>query len=621
MYLIVIIVGIVGYIHLNNKISELEKLIKGGTAVQPQPTAQPMAQSAAVTPTPVAQDVAVPQNIQVPAFQYEPQTQAMPQPMPARVSQESSEEAGGRWLGKIGVAAVFIGVAFFLKYAFDNNLIGVVGRVMIGILIGAMLIIVGQYLRSQYQKYSDILIGGGIGILYLTTFSSFAFYRLIDLPVAFFFVALITLLAMIMSFVDDSPTIAIIGTLGGFVTPMMLSIDKENVFSLFTYILILDIGVLAVSIKKKWVSLQYLAFFGTSLTVLIWATVFYTNRWLGASFAFLTMYFIVFLATTFVRHLLNKEKATGADTTFVTLNALGYFGMSYALLNGEYEQLMGMFALMLALVYVALAWFSYEMNPEDDAMNFFLPGLAFVFVTLAIPIQFSGSWITLAWLVEGLVLFVLAFAVKKHQYQAFGLIAYSIGLIKLYADYALLRDFSNYTPFFNERFFYFVIAIAIAYAICFLYAKNPTEKVMGSSSDSLMAVFLVIANLLTIYIATTEITTIYTLKIAAEQARDGVVSYNSISSLKNQSNTVVSIIWTLYAVLLIGVGFVARSKVLRIFGLIFFFVTAFKIFIDVWSLGELYRIISSIIFGVVALIASFVYAKYKHRINDMMINN
>ena len=81
-----------------------------------------------------------------------------------------------------------------------------------------------------------------------------------------------------------------------------------------------------------------------------------------------------------------------------------------------------------------------------------------------------------------------------------------------------------------------------------------------------------------------------------------------------KSNTSVSIFWAIYAAILTAVGFAKRSSSLRIFGLTLFIITAVKIFIDVWSLGTIYRIISFIGLGVIALVASFVYVKYKDRL-------
>ena len=92
----------------------------------------------------------------------------------------------------------------------------------------------------------------------------------------------------------------------------------------------------------------------------------------------------------------------------------------------------------------------------------------------------------------------------------------------------------------------------------------------------------------------------------------------SYESLRNISNTTVSILWALYAALLTIVGFAKKHAAIRRMGLVLFIITAFKVVIDVWELGELYRTISFIGFGIIALTISFLYVKYKDRLKQMI---
>ena len=121
---------------------------------------------------------------------------------------------------------------------------------------------------------------------------------------------------------------------------------------------------------------------------------------------------------------------------------------------------------------------------------------------------------------------------------------------------------------------------------------------------------------------TSEVNVIYSNLIGATATQYGAYQNTGISSsqsdLINQRNTVISIMWSLYSIMLIGAGFFARIRIVRILGLCFFFITALKVLVDVWSLGELYRIIASITFGAIALFGSFIYVKYSARIKEMI---
>ena len=81
---------------------------------------------------------------------------------------------------------------------------------------------------------------------------------------------------------------------------------------------------------------------------------------------------------------------------------------------------------------------------------------------------------------------------------------------------------------------------------------------------------------------------------------------------------VVSIVWALYAAMLTVIGFAKKYVSVRRMGLILFIITACKVVIDVWNLGELYRVVSFIVFGAIALTASFMYVKYKDRLKQIV---
>ncbi|MDO8482842.1 MAG: DUF2339 domain-containing protein [bacterium] len=625
LQIIFIVVAVIGFISLSGRISRLETLAKKGRLLEERPRAEAGQEVAPATISESSVFSAMTEK----ASTASPQTPVAPRII-------ATEEEGGRWLGKIGIVALLLGVSFFLKYAFDNNLIGVVGRVILGLVSGVALLAIGQFLRTKYQRYSDILMGGGIGILYLTIYASFSFYNLISQPTAFIFLFCVTALAVVISVIDKAFQLAVMGIFGGFLTPFLISTDNNAMVALFSYVLILDIGVLAISFQEKWLKLNYLAFIGTALLFLGWFVRFYSEDQLFLTMVFLSSYFLIFLIATIAHHLIRHEVSNGSDLALVTFNAIAYFGMSYLMLNLHYHAFMGFFAVMLALLYFFLAFLSLSAGSEDKFLNLYLSGIAVLFLTLAIPIQLNGTWITLAWLIESVIIAGFSTAVPKARFHAYGPIVYAVGLIRLFST----EVFSSYnslspTPFFNKSFFLFVMAIIAAYILGFFYEQAREEEIIAFKPKTLAAIFLVLANLITVYSLTTEVSRMYDQKVqieysiqATEQKQQANYQGNYYSgyanksdvvvSLENQRNTAVSILWALYAIILTIVGFATRSKTFRSFGLIFFFVTAFKILIDVWSLGPLYRIISSITFGVIALLGSFAYAKYKDRIKQII---
>ena len=703
-------------------------------------------------------------------------------PTHAKFGDESQEETSARWLGRIGAIAVLIGVAFFLKYAFDNNWIGPMGRVALGIITGLVTIGVGQKLRAKYLNYSDMLSGVGIAILYLSIYASYSFYHLVDPNVAFVLMGLVTTFGLVLAIAGSTLGLAVLATLGGFMTPVLLSTGENHLAALSMYMIILDLGVFGVAWFKKWTQLNYLSFVGTVVLFGGWMAKFYTPAQFGETFFFVSVYFTIFLLTSILHHVLRKEPTTPSDLVLLVANAALCFAVSTYLLDPTYHDLLGFFALILAVLYLGVTYVAFSSNKSDRTLNLFLPGIAVVFLTIAIPLQLDGYYVSLSWLVESIVLIAIGLYLRERVIQAFGWIVLLVGMVSMGQDVETIRSCGNQfylakksltctvQPFLNMGFFLMMVAIAVFYGVAALYhhfredeaewrkfalfsvvmanivtlwafsselalehhsivslvwfiesivllyiglrEKNRIVEVIGwigllgglsimwdgvvgirsgfpdvqgtpntpalpitsflNTGFFLMlcgvatfyafallyvkfkeqivdwkktvGVILVLANILTIAVITSEIEfsydqdirVLYDTDAKSQQAYSNYMgagyqnqnqfrsnvptaaSYDKIASLESSKNTAVSIFWAIYAILLIAIGFAKRMRFIRLFGLVFFFVTAGRVFLLVWKLGQLERIISSIVFGVIALGASFLYVKYKHLLTSVV---
>jgi len=579
-----------------------------------------------------------------------------PAPVPAPLPQptETQEEASARWLGWVGAIMLILGISFFLKYAFDNNWVGPIGQVAIGIIAGLVLVTLGQKFREKYLKYSDLLFGAGISILYLAIYAGFAFFDPVVIPqtLAFILMVLVTMLSMVIAIMGGTINIAVLGVLGGFLTPVLLSTGSNEIVTLSLYMLVLNLGVLGVSWFKKWIQLSYLAFLGTVLLFGGWM-----GRWywtnpdgqLWITFFFLTLFFAVFLANSIVHHFSRQENSTKGDLVLLVLNAMGYFAVTYTILAPKYDEVLGFFALVLAVIYLCVAYVTYASSKHDRILNLTLPGIAVVFLSLAVPLQLSGYFITIAWLTEALVLVYVGLMIKEKPIQIFGIIVLVLGALSLLEEVTEIRSLSTYgsapvelMPVMNMAFFLLALGIATLYGFAYLYAKLQNTE---DGWKKFAGVFLVLANVLTIFTISSEVTYQYSFEVnkieraaqAEVQKREtyqgGAVNqddyyreyesryaetYKLTKAQWNERNTVVSILWAIYAVLLLVIGFAGRIRAIRLLGLGLFFVTALKVLAEVWALGEIYRIVSTLVFGVIALGAAFLYTKHRDKIKEII---
>jgi hypothetical protein len=207
---------------------------------------------------------------------------AKPSPAPSRPAMPQinwEQFMGVKLFAWIGGLALFLGVAFFVRYSFEHNLVPPELRVALGFLTGLGLLVGGVFLhrRKQYVIGAQALCATGVLILYAVTFAcrsvyKFEFFGLIP---TFLLMALITTTAFLLAVRLNALVVAILGMLGGFLTPILLSTGVDNPFGLFGYIAILDAGLLVVALNRRWHFLTALAAVGTALMQIGWADEFF----------------------------------------------------------------------------------------------------------------------------------------------------------------------------------------------------------------------------------------------------------------------------------------------------------------------------------------------------------
>jgi Predicted membrane protein (DUF2339) len=187
---------------------------------------------------------------------------------------------GVKLLAWVGGLAAFLAVAFFVKYSFDNNLISPEVRMAIGFVAGLGALVGGVVLsRKQYAVLGQTLCGTGVVILYAVTFACRALYHFQffgPIP-TFLLMVLITATAFLLAVRLDAMVVAILGMLGGFLTPYLLSTGQDNPYGLFGYIALLDVGLILVALHRRWLFLVALAAAGTIVMQIGWASEFFTE--------------------------------------------------------------------------------------------------------------------------------------------------------------------------------------------------------------------------------------------------------------------------------------------------------------------------------------------------------
>jgi uncharacterized membrane protein len=204
------------------------------------------------------------------------------------------------WLGGL---ALFLGVAFFVKYSFEHNLIPPQVRVALGFILGTGLVVGG--LKVSLEKFritAQTLVASGVVSLYAVTFACNSIYHFAFFGPGstFLLMTLITAAAFVLAVRLDAQVVAILGMLGGFLTPILISTGHDNPAGLFGYIAILVVGLSAVALHRGWLYLVPLGATGTVLMFVAWANRFYlpekTETAMAVCLAFSGVFFLVYLA-------------------------------------------------------------------------------------------------------------------------------------------------------------------------------------------------------------------------------------------------------------------------------------------------------------------------------------
>ena len=175
------------------------------------------------------------------------------------------------WLGG---AALFLAAALFLQYSIQHGLISPTARVAIGLVVGAAALAGGDWIRSKAQWAGFATSGAGVAILYASLFAAHARYHLLSTPPTFAGMILVTVTAGLLAVRRNAFLIAVLGLIGGFLTPYLLSTHEDHPIALFGYVLLLDLGVIAVARQRGWLAIRLLALVASAILFAGWATAF-----------------------------------------------------------------------------------------------------------------------------------------------------------------------------------------------------------------------------------------------------------------------------------------------------------------------------------------------------------
>lgn len=528
---------------------------------------------------------------------------------PARREGELEKKIGQYWLNRIGIAAMLIGVSYFLKYAFENNWIGPAGRIVVGLVAGIALILWSERFRARnYAAFSYSLKAVGIGTLYLSLWAAYQVYHLIPAAAAFVAMAIVTAATIALALSQNAELLASFAMVGGFATPVLLSTGENHEVALFSYVALLDVAILTMVVVRPWRRLLWGSFSGTVALFVGWYVSYYRDGYAGyypspqrpLTVCFAALFAAIFAAIPLATRFERSTRFAGASVTLTLiplLNAFVFFLQLYAMYERETVTLTW-FALALGAVYLGIGASFKKRFPNEDTkfINLLHVAIAIAFITIAIPLKLDAQWITIGWLIESAVLLWVSVRTQTNFLRYLALAALTLGIIRLlFYDY-----FRAETLFFNARFASYAVAIAVLGGVRVLGKRHASEREMPFLQMAVVAL-----NLLALIALTWEASDYFDRQMALPGNYHG--QFHQLLVLRGFT---YSAIWLIYGAMLMAVGFQTRSAFVRWQALILIAFTTAKVFLyDVSQLGGSYRIFSFIALGAVLLGISFIYQR------------
>ncbi|AUC22165.1 hypothetical protein BTO15_08675 [Polaribacter sejongensis] len=371
---------------------------------------------------------------------------------------------GENLINKIGVLILVLGISFFVKFAIDKDWINEPARVGIGVLCGSLIMMIAHKLKKNYASFSSVLVAGAISVFYLTIYIAFHEYQLFSQTVAFCIMAVITAFSALVSVSYNRQELAILSLIGGFAAPFMLSTGEGNYVVLFSYIGILNLGILAISYFKKWKIATIVDFAFTIILFGSWCllNINKDNFEHNGALTFATIFYFIFSLTIVLNNLKNKGVFSKIEYFILIANTFIFFGIGMLILKDLESNFTGLFTLLLAVYNVAYATILYKKFGLDKNAIYILIGLALTFVTLTIPIQFNGNQITLFWAAEVVLLFWLSKKSKIESFKFGAIIVQVLSIISLLLDWELYAYSEELSVVFNPLFIAgFVVSVSL----------------------------------------------------------------------------------------------------------------------------------------------------------------
>ena len=285
--------------------SELRRLSRSAPAPAAPSVAAETTPSRASTPppasTPAPKIPVLPGPVVAPSPQTPADTRAAVSQPPVPSSTTLESEIGSRWMLLAGVVVLVLGIAFFVKYAFDRQWINETARVGMGTVAGLAVWAAGlKFVRRGYVSFGRMIAGAGLAMMFVSAWAATALYGLVSTQIGFMWTVGVSIVAALTADRQESVGLALVSVVFAYAAPFLLPTRDDHHLALFTYEAILAVAVLILVQRHGWPALGLVSWLFSWMTVLLWLTSAYRDTMFVSTETYLAVMSSAFVAVMWV---------------------------------------------------------------------------------------------------------------------------------------------------------------------------------------------------------------------------------------------------------------------------------------------------------------------------------
>jgi uncharacterized membrane protein len=372
---------------------------------------------------------------------------------------------GLRLMHVIGIVVLVIGLSIGVKYAVDKELISQVTRIALAYTAGSILFFLSLLLRKKYQLFSSILFSGAMASLYFTTYAAFTYYNLLSFGTTFIIMVIITVCTSYTATIYNKQEIGLLGMVGAYAIPFLISANSEKVELFFSYILLINTGVVFLSIRKAWKEMSQLALLVTWILFIGWLYTRYEKGSLVIAIVIMSIFYSMFLLNAFfIRSKGSRVLPRGAIHILGVNNLALYISSLLIFSYGKLDIGISITTLYVTIVLAIFTLASIFLFPADRLLQKTLAIQSLTLLILFIMFQWTGMKVTLIWASISSLLFIVGLYSRQYWLRLSAVVLMTLTLGKL-----LSFDINTFTMI--QKIISFIVIGCLLLIVSFLYQK------------------------------------------------------------------------------------------------------------------------------------------------------